>query len=458
MSQTQRVFAVILITAAVILLVGSWTPFQFTSVPFDQVWDSFWTVHPLPQFSRSDVVVNFWLGFPVVLGMCGWLAAHRGSIRRRFGVAIGVVSVQVLLSLAAELGQGWLADRTSSIFDFGLQVAGAVTAVVIWQFCGEWISRRVESLFDERHVASATRLDAALALVAAGVLIWSVMPLDVVTSPAELARKYRSTGIELVPFQRWEPSLWENIYQWVASFVLGCPLGLWWGRWVVNRYRGRITIYSLLLVAIGIGMLPELLQIPIRSRVASATDAVFLVAGSILGTLFAVGISAGRLRAFVPRWRETWQSPGFWLTLLCLQMLAICLLSWLPLDFSTDAAVLRQRWHEFMASPFRGLAGSDTYNVLTLFRSLVMGAVLGWLAAMFLNCLWRGQVTASRRHLRQIGGVVVIGGLAVFVLAVELGQLLELSRTCSMLSVIVQQAGMIVGYWLGRTSSIEGRI
>lgn len=41
-----------------------------------------------------------------------------------------VISGQVLLSLEAELRQSWLADRASPVFDFGLPVAGAVTAVV----------------------------------------------------------------------------------------------------------------------------------------------------------------------------------------------------------------------------------------------------------------------------------------------------------------------------------------
>ncbi|TWT56274.1 hypothetical protein CA85_44560 [Allorhodopirellula solitaria] len=123
------------------------------------------------------------------------------------------------------------------------------------------------------------------------------------------------------------------------------------------------------------------------------------------------------------------------------------------MEFNTDPEFLRERWHSFTDSPLRDPAGSDTYNVLTLFRSWMLGAVLGGLAAMFLKCLPREE-HAARGAIYHPSDILVIGVLELFVVAVELGQLLEPSRTCSMLSALVQQAGVVVGYLIVQNISV----
>ncbi len=178
------------------------------------------------------------------------------------------------------------------------------------------------------------------------------------------------------------------------------------------------------------------------------------------GTLGASGIAGGRCAHFVPHWQDTWRSPGFWSALLCVQMLAMCMLSWLPFDFCTEPAILRQRWATFVASPLADPAGNDAHNALTLFRSGVMGAVLGWLAAMVLTTLWTHGRRGSGRHSRHLAGAIAIVLLAMFVLAVELVQLLVPSRTCSMLSVFVQVTGVVwaTGLDAGCRSAADGNI
>ena len=128
--------------------------------------------------------------------------------------------------MIAELGQGWAVNRVPSLSDLALQLAGAFFVIAIWHCTGRWIESKTDSVFG--YVASrqeSNRLDAVLALVAVGILVWTVFPLDIIVSPAELVKESLKT--EFVPFTRFEATASENVYQWLASVLLAVPLGLW---------------------------------------------------------------------------------------------------------------------------------------------------------------------------------------------------------------------------------------
>src|SRR5690606_32060676 len=128
---------------------------------------------------------------------------------------------------------------------------------------------------------------AAISLAAAGVMIWSVMPGRVLVSPADWARKWSRGRIELVPFTRPDASLGESLYQWGASICIAIPLGMWAFHFLYFVARRRPTLASQALLAISLGLLPELLQVPIDARVASATDALFGIVGAAVGLTLA---------------------------------------------------------------------------------------------------------------------------------------------------------------------------
>ncbi len=112
MNQVRRIFAVIAFSAATILLVGSWAPFEFTWDSFGNVWGPFRRASA-PAFLAIGRRRQFLDGATgrarVMWSIVGstWI----DSSSRWSGVC--VILVQMLLSLAAEVGQGWLADRTA---------------------------------------------------------------------------------------------------------------------------------------------------------------------------------------------------------------------------------------------------------------------------------------------------------------------------------------------------------
>ena len=445
-NRTFSIFSVVTVIAAIGIIVGSWAPFQIKTNELAKVWQAFVQNGFSSGFSRSDIVVNFWLGFPMAIGLCGLLQIHTGNISRRLFQGVLILLAQACVSFIAELGQGWLEARVTSLSDFLYQIAGAFAATVIWQWGGPRFESNLNLVFTNSiHRSEWTRLDAILSFIAAGIMVWTVMPLDVIVSPAGLMKEAVKT--ELVPFTHFEASVWENIYQWAASVLLAIPLGLWLSRWLARRLSGKLSLISVTLVAIGVGVLPELAQFPIDSRVASATDALFGALGALTGIL--IGSQFGSTRFEVARTsvQGLMRAPGFWFALATFQALIICLVGWMPFDFSPDTSDVADRLKLLLSNPFSGYRGSDLLNVLTFFRQAVLAAVLG----IFLGLGVRALRLSSPYVI--LCSVIALSFTLVFAVGVELGQLVENSRKGEALGVLIRFGGAIIGWVVAVTFS-----
>jgi len=441
LSKINRVFPVYFAFAAfavAAIIIGSWAPFQWHSAETSAVWQQFLQQGVFGEFSRSDVVVNFWLGFPVVLGLSGLARPHVGSITRRFSWAFLIFIVQACLSLLVEVGQGWFAPRVPSVSDFAIQLSGAAVATFFWQWHGSWIESQVQLVF-ARPTSDLkwTRLDAALTLIVLGILLWTVMPFDVIVSPVELVRESLQT--EFVPFTRFEGSFGENVYQWLASFLLAVPLGLWLSRWLATHYNGKFSFITVILLAMVAGVLPEACQLPIDSRVASATDALFGTLGALAGLLLGSQFQSTRFQLAKTSFREMLLAPGFWFTLAILQVLIICAIAWMPFDFSTHPSEIAQRFKAFQSVPFSGYRGSDILNVLTLFRQAMLAATLG----VFLGLGYR--FLRLKYPFSLLVGTMIVLFVFVFSMGVEFGQLVVDSRTGESIGIFIRSAGSTLG-------------
>jgi len=424
--------------SAAAILIGSWAPFRLHSAEAGAVWQSFFRQGLTGDFSRSDVVVNFWLGFPLVLGLSGLVRAHHGNILRRIVWILLILVIQACLSLVAEIGQGWFAPRVASVADFGLQLMGGVVATLLWQLRGRWVESKFEIIFARQgNDLISTRLDAALTLTVLGILAWTLMPFDVIVSPMELARESLKT--EIVPFTRFEGSLWENVYQWLASFLLAVPLGLWLCRRLATWYSGKLSFIQVMLLAIATGVLPEVCQFPIDSRVASATDALFGALGALSGILIGSQIQSTRFRLAKTSLREMVFLPEFWFALAMLQAMVICAVAWMPFDFSSEPSTIAERFEVYVSFPFSGNRGSDLLNLLTLFRQAMLAILLGGFLGVahgFLRLKYPYSV---------LNGIAILLLLFVFSAFVEFGQIVTDSRTGDTLGILIRAAGSAFG-------------
>ena len=137
----------------------------------------------------------------MAFALCGTYQLHLGSKTRRLFLSVLVLLIQFAVSMIAELGQGWAVNRVPSLSDFLLQLAGAFVVIAIWHCTGSWVESKTDSAFGYASSRQeSNRLDAVLALVAVGILVWTVFPLDIIVSPAELVKESLKT--EFVPFTR----------------------------------------------------------------------------------------------------------------------------------------------------------------------------------------------------------------------------------------------------------------
>ena len=374
----------------------------------------------------------------MAFALCGTYQLHIGNITRRLFLSVSVLLAQFAVSMIAELGQGWAVNRVPSLSDLMLQLAGAFVAIASWHCTGRWIVSKTDSVFgDITPNHQSNHFDAALTLVAVGILVWTVFPLDIIVSPAELVKESLKT--ELVPFTRFEATVSENVYQWLASVLLAVPLGLWLSRWLATRFSGRLSLLSLSMLAIGIGVLPEVCQFPINSRVASATDALFGAIGALIGIVFGSRFRSTRYQLAKTGFWGALRTPGFWLAMAIVQAIAICAIAWMPFDFSTNSSEVAERLKRLGANPFSGYRGSDLLRGLTLFRQIALAAGLG----VFLG-LAQHYLNLNRTRSIIVSTLLVIL-VFVFAIGVEFGQLLIGSRTGESVGVFVRTSGSVLG-------------
>ena len=447
-SSAKRILSATALLSAVAVTLGSWAPFNLQPSSFSQSWNEFLRAGFGPGLSRPDFVANILLGIPFAFSLLGFLIGERRR-STAFGLLWSLIALlcSLTLSLFVELGQGWCHGRIASLSDWGAQTIGALIGVIAWWIFGKPLSSRLNLMFAAN--SRRTRFETAVTLVAAGVIFWAVLPGDVLVSPADIGRKWARGGIELIPFSVKYPTLAETVYQWVASAVIAIPLGLWASLSATKRLRQHLGTAGWALVAIGMGLLPEVLQIPIAARSASATDAVFGAlgagAGIWIGLLFQ---HKSEVRAPVPKSLSTpAQQPATWYLAAVVYFVIVCLVAWYPFEFETDPTRLRELLRDVASNPFSDYKGSNLRALFVTLRTAVLSTVLGGLLGI-------GTAMIASRSIRpMVTGLMVV--LAVFTSgAIELGQLLEVSHSGAGIAFTVRLISTWIGIGLGQTLAL----
>ncbi len=430
---------------AALLVYGSFVPFQFVPLDFQTAFSEFGKMFENPwgrAGSRVDWSINFLVTVPLGFFGMGTLLANRSSFARKLWVAPLVIVAVCGLSFAVEFGQLWFSGRVPSLRDVIAQLLGTLAGSAIWLLLGPRITCWLDDFASQR--GPSDKFELALQAYLVGLIAYSMLPLDVITTPGEFARKYGNGQFELVPFSYYHESAWRAIYSYVTQVFLFIPIGVWAAS-VGKRFnrldRGFLESWMLgILVVLAI----EAAQAMLVSRYTSTTDLILGSSGSAIGVLIArrwrapVGNQANSpTPAVLNRFAASW--------ILAAVAYAFILVAvfWAPYDFTRDRPLIKERLQAFGAIPFsRMQAGSEMLALFSSIRMLTWFAPLGLLLGVGIASL------TPERVARRFALVIAIAAIAVLAIGIEVGQVLLPDKFADSTDALICTGGGIFGLWL----------
>jgi glycopeptide antibiotics resistance protein len=418
---------------------GSLVPWNYTPRDFDaaikQLLATGKSDHPL---SSVDWGVNVMLLIPAGFCLAAATWARNASLANRVAWSVVVLCGCATFSVLIELAQSWFPPRVPSVADIVAQICGAVIGIVCWWIFGPWINRLLEevSLDDSQE----NRLGLILSVYVAGLLFFSLSPLDLTLHPADLVDKYQAGRILLVPFAAPLETWSKALYGMVADILLFIPVGVFAATFLARRNQMDRSLAKSLLLGALIVVAVEAMQLLVKSRYTETTDVLTGWIGVTIGVFgyrYFRGTDSIHVRDLNLR--------SWWLALLIVSYSGISLLIWwwpFQFDFSNlDDA--RQRVSEFFSIPLaRSLEGS--------YLAALDGILRKFLSFMPLGIMVAFAFAPMRRDVRLAGqflALLLIVGLAV---VIEMGQLFLPGTFVSFDDALVSVAGACTGFWLAQ--------
>ncbi|MHB8973869.1 MAG: VanZ family protein [Pirellulaceae bacterium] len=416
-------------------------PFTFQPHSFEKAVERFALV-PYLQLgiqSRADWVANILLFIPI-----GFLWMGVFNVDRRVGTnwlwSSAVVAFGCLtLSIVLEFTQIWFPPRTVSQNDIVAETIGGVCGAVLWMVVGPTTTQWVRSYVIERR--SHRQVEWLLGTYLIGLLIYSVLPLDLTISPAELYRKYRDGRIIVVPFSDMAFGL-KSLYEFARDIAVFAPVGMLAATW--NRpAAGPLRSFCLsLAIGILVTCLIEMSQVVVYGRYASSTDVILGGIGIAVGAWF-MHYRRGRNQScgemHTARWFAFWVGVTFAYTVLLLVIFC------LPLNVVRDSTLIHARYDQFWRVPFETLYWGSEFNAVSqLLKRCLLFAVLGTFLTKAVE-----SVPASRRmrHILLAASLLAVAGLGF---AIEMAQVLLLPYIPDITDVFLYVIGAAIGIVITR--------
>jgi VanZ family protein len=393
-----RHFAAAALAWALLVIYGSLTPFAYEPMEWGRaarILQSIIEQPPQPA-PRSDWATNFLLLVPLGFAALGALMADRDTTRRR-GISVVLVLLGGLaLSISVEAAQLWFPPRHPAKADVIAQTLGNVLGMGLWILGGQrltdWTRRQVRG-------PGAGRLAWLLAIYAAGLLVYSLLPLDLTIRPGDLWDKYKAGQVNLIPFGSWQWTA-ASVYRAARDVAIFLPIGalvaLWPSR---GNAEGRLLLRWLAGVAL-VGLI-ELMQLFVRSRHSDVTDVI----------LGAIGVGGGLRLAALWRRGSDGGLSGRYLKVASLAAFALLLMAIYlePFAFSADHQAAFGRLAAMFRVPLEALRQGELLEMVSnVLRKLLLFGVLGALA---------GEISAAGRKSTPARVVVAWGIAAGFVVA-----------------------------------------
>jgi hypothetical protein len=220
-----RGYRLLLLFYAAFLIYGSLVPLEFRSRILGDAWADFLSRWPsaLIHISRTDFAANVLLGVP--LGFLGMGVLTRENTRRaRWLAAGGLMIGGGLLSAGVEFAQLFCLERTTAFSDILAQCIGNAIGITVWFLAGSQVTCWGHSLWQEQ--VQGRRAVKILAGYAVGLVLYKLLPMDILFRPEEIYRKFKNGRISLVPFADLHG---VDVYAILSTVAMTIPIGSFHG-------------------------------------------------------------------------------------------------------------------------------------------------------------------------------------------------------------------------------------
>lgn len=371
-----------------LIFYGSIVPLQFVALDFEEGISRFigvLTEHGgLP--GRVDFSTNVLL---FVVSSFFWLAAFLADRRGFVNVFVFtplVLLICTALSLSCEMTQVWIPGRVSSRFDVLAHFVGTLIGTVLWFFVGKktvsWL--RLYSAGTRR----SHRIDWLLQLYLVGLIIYNLLPFDLIIHPAELFNKFERGRIQFALFRNHNLSP-EGLWELLFDVLIYIPVGVLSSS-VLSRSKRpvRPLLDSLViggLIVVGV----EFSQLFVYSRFTETTDVITGLIGIFIGAWFLQRWRAPKLDSASGACSGKSLVPALkWFSLTVVYLVFLCVFFWWPLEPISDHELIKSRFDGFLVVPLRGIYRGSTLEAWTqLIRKPLLFVPLGILLVKFLSSL-----------------------------------------------------------------------
>jgi glycopeptide antibiotics resistance protein len=343
------------------------------------------------------------------------------------------------LSFLIEIGQVWFPPRVPSFADVVAQMLGTGVGCLIWWTAGSTISAWIGLYLEDTRPAG--QVDWLLQAYLVGLVLYSVMPLDLTLSPTELFNKYEEAGkIVLVPFSYNYGSLRQLVFELGTDVVIFIPVGMLAASLLTSSYAPVRSMASSLAFGFAIVLAIELVQLLVLSRFTDTTDLITGTLGVAIGA-WLMRRWRGARRVANPSHAAPKKRPSIvwkWFFAAIAYAALLVLLFWAPFDFTLEKEAAKQRLDGFFALPFSSaLRGSRFGSLNVLLRKVLLFVPLGVLLSL--------SVQSLPRHFRRVALTVLLIAAWGFALAIELGQIVLPDRVAVFDDTLLCALGACVG-------------
>lgn len=437
-----RHFGLAAVAYTLFVAYGSFVPLEFKAISLHDALDQFRHVpyYHLGVYKRQDLVANLLLYLPVgffwagaVSDFCRW--GFRGFIAAVAAV-VAISLIQATTVVGIEFAQLWFPRRTVSMNDMLAEAAGCGLGMVAWFVLRNKVPPWIERLVS-RTTGDADLFVLLLYTYLGGLVLYQLIPFDLVLTPEEIRRKIIDGRVILNPFASPSGDFFYSVWQVVADMLLFIPVG------VLGRIGGvpdgqirparRATIFVLVL-AVAV----EVSQIFIFSRYAASQDVITSTLGGVIG--IRLGGPLWALRGDPDR-RERLlhgsQRPGLLLSLAAAYTALLLAYFWYPFDINADWSSFEHRLRGFFDVPFsKYYVGTEQSAAANLMRAMVLFVPVGALARWALG---------DRLHSRAARWLLIILAACLLGTLIETGQAAMRSRYCDITDVLVYTLGAALG-------------